>query len=468
MPIRRFRGRRRQDHCRPVIEILEDRSVPTVLPAGFSETPFVSALDKPTCMEFAPDGRLFVCEKEGDLRVIQPNGMLEPEPFLHVDVEYTGERGLVGLAFHPDFENNGFVYVYYSVLTSPVHCVVSRFTASATNPNVAEPGSEQIILVLDDLENPFGFHIGGAIHFDGEGKLIVAVGEDGNLAYSQDGSTLLGKILRIHDDGTVPTDNPFVDVPGVRDEIYAFGVRNPFEFAVQPKTGLIYVHDVGSDDPIAQEEINRLWYGGNYGWSIYEGYSNNPDYTDPEYTYAHGTDPETGSFNCAITGGRFYGPGVRQFPREYGGDYFFTDFCGSWIRRRDRITGAVSVFASDTAALVVDLAVDAQGSLYYMAYVPGAIYRISYTPPAPILPPPGLDNAARMRSPHAVPLLNGIDIPESHRIPASTGLELNIHGSKAAVAGIGNTRAVPVRVLARVARVTAGIDSQLEITNCLD
>jgi glucose/arabinose dehydrogenase len=325
-----------------------------------------------------------VCTKVGDIWVIQPNGVMEPEPFLHVDVDTAGERGLASVAFHPDFATNGYVYIYYAMATEPVHSRVSRFTASTTNPNVAEPGSEHVILDLDPLESTLGFHISGDMHFDQEKKLFISVGDDADPTNSQNGANLLGKMLRLHHDGTVPPDNPFIDT-GARPEIYAYGLRNAFRFDIQPKTGLTYVNEVGSFGEGAREEVNRLWYGGNYGWPIYEGYSNNPDYTDPEYAYEHGTDPETGSFNCAVTGAAFYGPGVRQFPREYVGDYFFTDYCGQWIKRIDRVTGTVSLFASDAPPLAVDVAVDSQGSLFYLSQF-GGIYRITYAHPSPIPP----------------------------------------------------------------------------------
>jgi glucose/arabinose dehydrogenase len=372
---------------RLILESLEARVVPTNLPPGFTETLFASGVGLASCMAFAPDGRLFVCEKDGDLRVIQADGTVSPRPFLHVNVNDTNEYGLLGVAFDPQFAVNRYVYVYYTVATTPIHCRVSRFTASLANPNVAEFESEQIVLQLDNLSSPFSAHVGGSIHFGLDGKLYVAVGEDENGANAQNPGNLLGKMLRINPDGSVPPDNPFVNVPGARGEIYAFGFRNPFRFAVRPTTGTIYVNDVGSGGGNAREEVNQLFFGANYGWPIFEGNSNDPDFADPLHIYAHGTDPDTGSVNCAITGATFYGPGAQQFPRSYAGDYFFADLCGGWIRRRDWVTGEVTVFASDTAILPVDLAVNSQGSLFYLNF-DGQVYRIDYTgAPAPGLPP---------------------------------------------------------------------------------
>jgi glucose/arabinose dehydrogenase len=343
-------------------------------------------------MAFAPDGRLFVCEQDGDLRVILPDGTVKPRPFLHVNVDTSVEHGLVGMAFDPNFVDNGYVYIYYVVPTAPIHSRISRFTASVADPNVAETGSEHVLLELNTLTSVH--HVAGAMHFGIDGKLYVAVGEDDKPANAQNKGNLLGKMLRINSDGSIPPDNPFVGEPGARGEIFALGLRNPYRFGVQPKNGVIYVNDVGSGDPNAREEINQLQKGGNYGWPIYEGDSNDPDFVDPLVAYEHGTDPETGTFNCAITAGRFYGPGVRQFPREYIGDYFFADFCGNWIKRRDANTEAVTLFASDTSVFPLDLAVDVKGSLYYLNW-DGLIFRIDYVGVPPVPPMPGISVAAR-------------------------------------------------------------------------
>ena len=155
-------------------------------------------------MQFAPDGRLFVCRQSGQLRVVQ-NGTLLATPFLTVAVNASGERGLLGVAFDPDFATNNFVYVYYTATSPTIHNRVSRFTA---NGNVAVPGSEVVLLELNALSGATN-HNGGAIHFGNDGKLYVAVGDNANGANSQTLSNLLGKILRINRDGSIPSDNPF-------------------------------------------------------------------------------------------------------------------------------------------------------------------------------------------------------------------------------------------------------------------
>ena len=161
------------------------------LPAGFSETLVANGLSSPTSMDFAPDGRLFVCLQGGQLRVIK-NGSLLPAPFVSLTVNSSGERGLLGVAFDPNFATNNFVYVYYTAPTPSIHNRVSRFTA---NGDVAVAGSELVLLDLENLSATN--HNGGAIHFGPDGKLYVAVGENAVPSNSQTLANRLGKVLRI-------------------------------------------------------------------------------------------------------------------------------------------------------------------------------------------------------------------------------------------------------------------------------
>jgi glucose/arabinose dehydrogenase len=181
----------------------ESVTLAATLPSGFSETLVAGGLSSPTAMDFAPDGRLFVCLQGGQLRVIK-NGALLPTPFVTLTVNSDGERGLLGVAFDPNFATNNFVYLYYTSSSPAIHNRVSRFTA---NGDVAVAGSE---LVLLDLENLGATnHNGGAIHFGPDGKLYVAVGENAEPSNSQTLTNRLGKVLRINSDGTIPSDNPF-------------------------------------------------------------------------------------------------------------------------------------------------------------------------------------------------------------------------------------------------------------------
>src|SRR5438067_8942866 len=195
------------------------------LPSGFTETQ-ITGLSNPTAMTFAPDGRLFICQQGGQLRVVK-NGTLLATPFLTVTVDSSGERGLLGVAFDPNFATNNFIYVYYTVPGSPAHNRVSRFTA---NGDTAVAGSEFILLNLDNLSTATN-HNGGAIHFGPDGQLYIAVGENANPSNAQTLSNLLGKVLRLNSGGSIPTDNPFFNTAGARQEIWALGLRNPFTFA---------------------------------------------------------------------------------------------------------------------------------------------------------------------------------------------------------------------------------------------
>lgn len=337
------------------------------LPAGFTETQIAVGLSNPTAMEFAPDGRLFVCQQGGQLRVIK-NGVLLSTPFLALSVDSAGERGLLGIAFDPNFSTNNFVYVYYtSVTNSPKHNRVSRFTA---NGDVAVANSEVIILTLDPLTATN--HNGGAIHFGPDGKLYVAVGENAVRNNAQIFGNRLGKMLRINSDGSIPTDNPFyTTASGLNRAIWSLGLRNPYTFAFQRTTGRMFINDVGEG---SWEEINDGIAGSNYGWPATEGPTNNPSFRSP--LFAYGRNPsDTGG--CAITGGAFYDPITIQFPASYVGKYFFADFCNGWIRLLDPASATASAFGSGIAN-PVDLHVATDGSLYYLARGAGAVFRIQF------------------------------------------------------------------------------------------
>src|SRR5262249_31277832 len=223
---------------------------------------------------FAPDGRLFISEQGGDLKIVS-NYELLPTPFVHVNTVNFFEQGLLGIAFDPDFANNGYVYVYYTAQTPARHNRVSRFTSDPDNPDVALPGSEEILL---DLPNAGpGNHNGGAIHFGWDGALYIAVGDNATSSNAQTLANPFGKILRINADGTIPEDNPFyVDGTSSSHYIYAFGFRNPYSFHVSPLTGQIFVGDVGSSGAARREEVNELYGGENYGWPVVEGWAGDP------------------------------------------------------------------------------------------------------------------------------------------------------------------------------------------------
>lgn len=347
------------------------------LPAGFVETQFGSNLGgAPTAMAFAPDGRLFVCLQNGTLRVIK-NGALLATPFVALSVNASGERGLLGVTFDPNFATNQFVYVYYTTSTAPIHNRISRFTA---NGDVAAANSEVVIMDLENLTSATN-HNGGAIHFGPDGKLYAAVGENANAANAQSFSNRLGKILRINSDGTIPTDNPFFNTAsGANRSIWALGLRNPFTFGFQPGTGRLFINDVGAG---AWEEINDGIAGSNYGWPNCEGVCSpsNANFRDPLFQYGHGNSPTTG---CAIVGAAFYNPPVNQFPSSYLGKFFFADACSGWIRVFDSAAGSASAFATGISS-PVDLQVGPDGCLYYLARGNnGQVFRVSAVASQPL------------------------------------------------------------------------------------
>ena len=333
------------------------------VPAGFDDSTYVQVPADVTAMQFAPDGRLFVCQQSGKLRVVQ-DGKLLTTPFLTVPVDAVGERGLLGVAFDPDFERTQYVYVYYTATTPTIHNRVSRFTA---NGNVAVPGSEVVLLNLDPLSTARN-HNGGALHFGNDGKLYIAVGDNANPDNAQLLSNPFGKVLRINRDGSIPAENPFLDrTSGIDRAIWARGLRNPFTMAFQRSNGRLLINDVGQ---ATFEEINLGVPGANYGWPAAEGPSSNTAYTNPLYYYSH-VD------GCAVTGGAFYEPDAVTFPSGNYGKYFFADYCAGWIRRLDPDTGAVTNFATGVAG-PVDLKVGPDGALYYLARRSAVVGRIGY------------------------------------------------------------------------------------------
>jgi glucose/arabinose dehydrogenase len=331
---------------------------------GFTDdSPFASGLTNPTDMEFAPDGRLFVTEDAGKVRIAKPDGTLVTFLNISTKVDSNGERGLLALTFDPDFSTNHYVYLHYTrkaTSTTPPHNRIVRVTA---NGNKAVAGSEQLVFRLGNQSaaDQFPQFMGGALDFGTDGKLYVATGYNDTPDKAQLLNNLFGKMLRINKDGTIPTDNPFyATASGKNRAIWARGLRNPFKFAIQPGTGTIYINDVGEK---TREEINRGAAGANYGWPVHEGVANDdPPYVDPIFSYGHGSTNTTG---CAITGGTFY-PTSALFPQEYEGYYYFADFCNGWIRRLDPETGNASSFATGLER-PIDLEVSKAGELYYLA-----------------------------------------------------------------------------------------------------
>jgi glucose/arabinose dehydrogenase len=346
-------------------------------PSGFSQdAAWVTGLAGSTAFAQAPDGRIFIAQQQGTIRVVK-DGVLLPTPFATVPVDSTGERGLIGIAVHPDFANNGYVYIYSTRTDGGAHNRISRFTAAG---DVAAAGSEVALVDLPTLSSKT-LHNGGALHFGGDGKLYVGVGDSGTAQLAQDLTSAFGKMLRFNDDGTIPTDNPFYATQsGVARAVWAYGLRNPFTFAVHPGTGTILINDVGQD---TWEEINLGAAGANYGWPTAEGPTSlvpGFSFTAPLFTYPHSDPSPLGSgpggfiTGAAVTGGAFY-PLGGPFPAGYRDHYYFADFLGKFVARLDTANGnAVYTFAH-LSGLPVDLLVGVDGALYVLTR--GGITRIS-------------------------------------------------------------------------------------------
>jgi len=336
-------------------------------PAGFTrDEGWVTGLSKATAIAQAPDGRFFVAEQGGTLRVVK-NGVLLATPFITLTVDSSGERGLIGVTLHPDFANNGYVYVYHTTTESGTHNRISRYTASPANPDVASSGSELRIADLPALSSATN-HNGGGMHFGLDGKLYVGVGENANGANAPLLTTVLGKLLRFNDDGTIPTDNPFyASTSGLNRAIWARGLRNPFSFAVQPGTGRIHINDVGAS---TWEEIDLGAAGADYGWPATEGPTSAGGVTAPLFAYKHTAASPAGSgpggffTGGAIAGGTFY-PTTGAFPAAYRDSYYFADFLAKFVARYDAANGAAYAFGS-VSGFPVDMLAGSDGALYVL------------------------------------------------------------------------------------------------------
>jgi len=343
-------------------------------PSNFSREQVGGTIANPTVMAFAPDGRIFVAQQSGALLIIK-NGTQLTTPFVTLTVNSSGERGLIGIALDPDFATNNFIYLYYTINTAPLKNRISRFTA---NGDVAAVGSEQIILELDNLSTATN-HNGGALAFGIDGKLYVAVGDNANTSFPQNLDTYHGKILRINKDGSAPPDNPFFSRSSEQGKrIWAYGLRNPYTFSIQPGTGKILVNDVGQN---AWEEINDASVGGrNFGWPATEGPTTNPSFTSPLYAYNHNTGTPTG---CAITGGNYFNPANTNYPSTYVGKFFFQDYCSNWIYFIDPTlaTPTATVFGTNVGGTSLSIMTGSDGNLYHLSRAAQRLYRIKYTPP---------------------------------------------------------------------------------------
>jgi glucose/arabinose dehydrogenase len=345
-------------------------------PLTLSLSTVVSGLSSPVDLQAPSDntGRFFVVEQPGTIRIIS-NGALLPTPFLDItsQVDFGGEKGLLGLAFHPSYSQNRRFFVNYDrIVGGQMQTVIAQFQASATNPNVADATSEQILLTV---VQPFPNHKGGQLVFGPDGFLYIGLGDGGSggdpLGNGQSLQTMLGKMLRIDVNHTspglayaIPPDNPFVNGGGLP-EIWAYGLRNPWRFSFDRPSGRLFCGDVGQD---RFEEIDILQKGGNFGWNIMEGLHcfNPPSGCNmaglilpiAEYDHTEG--------DAVIGGYVYHGTALPQLAATY----LLSDFGsgtiwnltegppGTWTRTRLLSTGRnISSFAQDSS-----------GELYVLDY----------------------------------------------------------------------------------------------------
>jgi len=364
------------------------------VPAGFTETVLAASLTSPTTLDIEDNGRIWVAYQDGRIEVIE-DGTPGTQLAYQLDADGSAEHGLQGIELDPDFDNNHYIYVYYTANSPEPHNRLSRLTVDPTTENTILAGSELPLLELPNLSdygNP-PWHIGGAIHFGLDGSLYVQIGESQQTVASQDLESPLGKIFRVDPaNGNPLPDNPYYDAGnGItwRDYIWASGLRNPFAGDLNPITGQFLVGDVGQG---SWEEINDATLPGlNFGWPSEEGPTGDPNFTDPFYAYTHAE-------GCAITGGAFNIGGTNSFPSEYDGMFFFSEFCGGQIRVVDPNDpnpydgGSVEVFATQ-AAFPMNIEFGPDGALYYISRGAGAggapgtgtgsVRRIEYAVQAP-------------------------------------------------------------------------------------
>jgi glucose/arabinose dehydrogenase len=327
------------------------------------------------------DKRLFVLEQAGDIRILEANGVLDPTPFLDIrsKVQFNGEMGLLGLAFSPQYQKNGYFYINY--IDKEQNTIVARYSVTS-HGGEADPTSEK---VLFKLKQPYPNHNGGDLKFGPDGYLYIALGDGGSGGdpenRAQDKTSYFGKILRIDvnkgDPYAVPATNPFVKEAGAKPEIWAYGLRNPWRISFDKKTGDLYIADVGQG---LYEEIDIQKAGSkggeNYGWRCYEGFhafkldscKDATAYTAPALEYDHQEK------RCSVTGGYVY-RGSRYIGLM--GKYFYADYCNGELHYAYQNKGKlVPTLALKTPYNITAFGQGSDGELYFADYKTGSIYHL--------------------------------------------------------------------------------------------
>jgi len=350
---------------------------------------FGTGFNKPVNIKNAGDSRLFIVEQDGFIQILNADGTKNMTPFLDIDdivIETSNdERGLLGLAFHPNYNVNGYFYVNYINLSG--NTVISRFSVSA-NPDIADDTSELIILTYSQ---PYPNHNGGDMAFGNDGYLYISSGDGGSFGdpddNSQDLSNLLGKILRIDVNNTsggnnyaIPIDNPFVSDGAAADEIWAYGLRNPWKFSFDSLNNNLWIGDVGQNEI---EEINMIsssTSGANFGWRCYEGsaeynLTDCPAINTLTFPIAEYTHTASGNTKCSITGGYVHRGTINT---DLNGYYFFADYCSDEIGAIDVDGGDFTIHYSDqfTGNNWTTFGEDINGELYIAGVTSGDVFKI--------------------------------------------------------------------------------------------
>ncbi|MDQ3008257.1 MAG: PQQ-dependent sugar dehydrogenase, partial [bacterium] len=329
-------------------------------PVEFEKSVLVENLNQPTAFRFLPDGRIFISEKEGAIKVVD-NGVISNEPVVTMvvlETDAADERGVLGIEPDPDFANNGYLYIAYT--TAQNRDRLSRITVTG---NTASIDSEVVLLESDQDGNVF--HHGGELKFGPDGKLYWAMGMNTHNPNSQILSNVHGKIHRINTDGTAPADNPFVTNPNVLPSIWAYGLRNPFRFDFLPN-GKIIAGDVGGSE---WEEVNIIERGANYGWPSVEGICPTCSFVNPLFVYPHTPPPDSSG---SVTAALYYTGDV--FPPQYSNVFYYGDYTVGFIRYLQLDENYESVISDnlfdDDAGTVVQLTQGPDGNMYQMNFYP--------------------------------------------------------------------------------------------------
>lgn len=378
----------------------EDNNAAANYTASSTETPIESgeyklieafenlSFDLPVELGSPEDGsdRIFVVEQKGVIKVFPNKGNAKAATvFLDIEkkVESGGEKGLLGLAFHPDYKSNGYIYVNYT-RGKPLETVIARFKVSASNPNMADPSTEQILLTY---LQPYSNHNGGKVAFGNDGFLYIAVGDGGSGGdpgnRAQNKKELLEKILRIDVNKSsaslkygIPADNPFKNnTEGFREEIYAYGMRNPWRFNFDRQTGLLWAGDVGQNKI---EEIDIIEKGGNYGWRIMEAEDcfksdncNTEGLITPIISYKQGSN--TGN---SVTGG--YVCRDKNLP-ALNGKYIYGDFVSGniWALMYSGKKAVNNELIGKLSGGLSSFGEDSKHNLFLLAYGTGKVYKLT-------------------------------------------------------------------------------------------